>query len=174
MSDIIAENQTEAVLSVLDRGEADNATRDKVSAALLRSQTKVLYELGKIQDNLWTLNRLESFIDKRHEALCSKCPHRTGSFAKKDGGMVLAAPLVRVPAVLCAHTRPRVGGHIHQDRGGGRGRDPRRGRVYGHWRREMTKAVVVAAVLLAAVAGCRSRTDVPSGDAYPRHERWWR
>ena len=58
MSDIIAENQTEAVLSALDRGEADNATRDKVSAALLRSQTKVLSELGKIQDNLWTLDRL--------------------------------------------------------------------------------------------------------------------
>ena len=86
MSDIIAENQTEAVLSVLDRGEADNATRDKVSAALLRSQTKVLDELGKIHDNLWTLNRLESFIDKRHEAMCSKCPHRTGSSAKKEGG----------------------------------------------------------------------------------------
>lgn len=86
MSDIIAENQTEAVLSVLDRGEADNAIRDKVSAALLRSQTKVLDELGKIQDNLWTLNRLESFVDKRHEALCYKCPHRTGSPAKKGGG----------------------------------------------------------------------------------------
>lgn len=38
----------------------------------------------------------------------------------------------------------------------------------------MTKAIVVAAVLLAAVAGCRSRTDAPSGDTYPRHERWWR
>lgn len=38
----------------------------------------------------------------------------------------------------------------------------------------MTKAVVVAAVLLAAVAGCRSRTYVPGGDAYPQHERWWR
>ena len=86
MSDIIAENQTEAVLSVLDRGEADNATRDKVPAALLRSQTKVLDELGKIQDNLWTLSRLESFVDKRHEALCSKCPHRTGSSAKKEVG----------------------------------------------------------------------------------------
>ena len=86
MSDIIAENQTEAVLSVLDRGEADNATRDKVSAALLRSQTKVLDELGKIHDNLWTLNRLESFVDKRHEAMCSKCPHRIGSSAKKEGG----------------------------------------------------------------------------------------
>lgn len=86
MSDIIAENQTEAVLSALDRGEADNATRDKVSAALLRSQTKVLDELGKIQDNLWTLSRLESFVDERHETLCSKCPHRTESSAKKEGG----------------------------------------------------------------------------------------
>ena len=38
----------------------------------------------------------------------------------------------------------------------------------------MTKAIVVAAVLLATVAGCRSLTDVQSGDAYPRHERWWR
>lgn len=38
----------------------------------------------------------------------------------------------------------------------------------------MTKAIVVAAVLLAAVAGCSSRTDTPGGDAYPQHERWWR
>lgn len=39
----------------------------------------------------------------------------------------------------------------------------------------MTKAIVVAAVLLAAMTGgCRSRTDAPGGDAYPRHERWWR
>lgn len=38
----------------------------------------------------------------------------------------------------------------------------------------MTKAVVVAAVLLAVVAGCRSHMDVQSGDAYPQHERWWR
>lgn len=98
MSDIIAENQTEAVLSVLDRGEADNATRDKVSAALLRSQTKVLSELGKIQDNLWTLNRLESFVDKRHEVLCSKCPHRPVSSAKKEGGwfpMLLSSESLR-------------------------------------------------------------------------------
>lgn len=83
MSDIIAENQTEAVLSALDRGEADNATRDKVSAALLRSQTKVLSELGKIQDNLWTLDRLEALVDKRHEILCSKCTIRTAQ--KKEG-----------------------------------------------------------------------------------------
>ena len=38
----------------------------------------------------------------------------------------------------------------------------------------MTKAIVAAAVLTAAVAGCRSRMDAPGGDAYPRHERWWR
>lgn len=98
MSDIIAENQTEAVLSVLDRGEADNATRDKVSAALLRSQTKVLDELGKIQDSLWTLNRLESFIDKRHEALCSKCPHWARASAKKEVGwlqMLLSSESLR-------------------------------------------------------------------------------
>lgn len=83
MSDIIAENQTEAVLSALDRGEADNATRDKVSAALLRSQTKVLSELGKIQDNLWTLDRLEALVDKRHAILCSKCTIRAAQ--KKEG-----------------------------------------------------------------------------------------
>lgn len=85
MSDIMADNQTEAVLSMLDRGEADDRTRDKVSAALLRSQTKVLDELGKIQDNLWTLDRLESFVDKRHEVLCTKCPLRSGPPAKKEG-----------------------------------------------------------------------------------------
>ena len=38
----------------------------------------------------------------------------------------------------------------------------------------MTKAIVVAAVLLATAAGCRSRMDVQSGDAYPQHERGWR
>lgn len=83
MADIMADNQTEAVLSMLDRGEADDKTRDKVSAALLRSQTKVLDELGKIQDNLWTLDRLEALVDKRHETLCSKCVLRTSQ--KKEG-----------------------------------------------------------------------------------------
>ena len=79
MADIMADNQTEAVLSLLDRGEADDKTRDKVSAALLRSQTKVLDELGKIQENLWTLDKLEGFVDKRHDVLCSKCPLRTAA-----------------------------------------------------------------------------------------------
>lgn len=83
MSDIMADNQTEAVLSLLDRGEADDKTRDKVSAALLRSQTKVLDELSKIQDNLWSLDRLEALVDKRHELLCSKCVLRTPQ--RKEG-----------------------------------------------------------------------------------------
>ncbi len=88
MSDIMADNQTEAVLSLLDRGEADDKTRDKVSAALLRSQTKVLDELSKIQDNLWTLDKLESLVDKRHTVLCSQCPLRTtpAPAAKKEPG----------------------------------------------------------------------------------------
>lgn len=83
MADIMADNQTEAVLSLLDRGEADDRTRDKVSAALLRSQTKVLDELSKIQDNLWSLDRLEALVDKRHELLCSKCVLRTPQ--RKEG-----------------------------------------------------------------------------------------
>ncbi len=83
MADIMADNQTEAVLSLLDRGEADDKTRDKVSAALLRSQTKVLDELSKIQDNLWSLDRLEALVDKRHELLCSKCVLRTPQ--RKEG-----------------------------------------------------------------------------------------
>lgn len=83
MADIMADNQTEAVLSMLDRGEADDKTRDKVSAALLRSQTKVLDELGKIHDNLWSLDRLEALVDKRHELLCSKCVLRTSQ--RKEG-----------------------------------------------------------------------------------------
>lgn len=79
MSDIMADSQTETVLSELDRGEADDRTRDKVSAALLRSQTKVLDELSKIQANLWTLDKLESLVDKRHAVLCSQCPLRAAS-----------------------------------------------------------------------------------------------
>ena len=89
MSDIMADNQTESVLSLLDRGEADDRTRDKVSAALLRSQTKVLDELGKIQDNLWSLERLEKLVDKRHEVLCSKCALRTSQKKEEKSWLTL-------------------------------------------------------------------------------------
>lgn len=96
MADIMADNQTEAVLSLLDRGEADDKTRDKVSAALLRSQTKVLDELSKIQDNLWSLDGLEALVDKRHELLCSKCVLRTPQ--RKEGSwltLLLSSESVR-------------------------------------------------------------------------------
>lgn len=73
MSDIMADNQTEAVLTLLDRGEADDKTRDKVSAALLRSQTKMSAQLDEIQQNLWTLDKLEGLVDKRHVEMCAKC-----------------------------------------------------------------------------------------------------
>lgn len=76
MSDIIAENQTEAVLSVLDRGEADNATRDKVSAALLRTQMKLLEDFAELKGHLWKPRDLEEMIDRRHEAACAACPAR--------------------------------------------------------------------------------------------------
>lgn len=76
MSDIIADNQTEAVLSVLDRGEADDKTRDRVSAALLRTQTRLLEDLAEIKGSLWKPKDLEDMIDRRHAHLCSTCPTR--------------------------------------------------------------------------------------------------
>lgn len=71
--DIMAENQTETVLAALDRGEADDKLRDQVSAALLRSLTKIVTQLTEIKTNLWDMDKLESLIDKRHQVLCSNC-----------------------------------------------------------------------------------------------------
>lgn len=75
-TDIMAESQTETVLAALDRGEADDKLRDQVSAALLRALTRITSQLDGIRDNLWTVERLEQVIDRRHESLCSKCPLR--------------------------------------------------------------------------------------------------
>lgn len=74
MSDIISESQTEAVLSVLDRGEADNATRDKVSAALLRTQMKLLEDFADLKGHLWKPRDIEEIIDRRHREACASCP----------------------------------------------------------------------------------------------------
>lgn len=38
----------------------------------------------------------------------------------------------------------------------------------------MTRLFLAALLAAAMTGGCRSRTDVPGGDAYPQHERWWR
>lgn len=71
--DIMADSQTEATLAALDRGEIDDKMRDRVLAALLRSQTRMLSELVEIKKNLWDMDKLESLIDKRHQALCTGC-----------------------------------------------------------------------------------------------------
>lgn len=93
--DIMADSQTEATLAALDRGEVDDKMRDRVLAALLRSQTRMLEELVKIKENLWDMDKLESLIDKRHQVLCTNCVLRQQALApakvepasdKKDGG----------------------------------------------------------------------------------------
>ena len=38
----------------------------------------------------------------------------------------------------------------------------------------MTRFFWAALLVAAIIAGCKSCTDVPSGDTYPQHERWWR
>lgn len=93
--DIMADSQTEDTLAALDRGEVDDKMRDRVLAALLRSQTRMLEELVKIKENLWDMDKLESLIDKRHQVLCTNCVLRQQALApakvepepdKKDGG----------------------------------------------------------------------------------------
>lgn len=87
MSDIIAENQTEAVLSVLDRGEADNATRDKVSAALLRTQMRLIADFAELKGSLWKPRDLEEMIDRRHREACASCSAR--SMQRRQKGSLL-------------------------------------------------------------------------------------
>ena len=74
--DIIANSQTESVLAALDRGDADDKIRDRVSAALLRALTSVIKELGEIKSNLWQPEALKRFIDERHDRRCQDCPAR--------------------------------------------------------------------------------------------------
>jgi len=72
--DIMAESQTESVLSALDRGDADDKVRDQVSAALLRTMTRMSQELLDIKVNLWKPADLRNLIDERHEKRCHDCP----------------------------------------------------------------------------------------------------
>ena len=72
--DIIAESQTESVLSILDRGDADDKVRDQVSAALLRALTRVSQELTDIKTSLWQPDDLRRVIDERHDQRCKECP----------------------------------------------------------------------------------------------------
>jgi hypothetical protein len=72
--DIIAESQTESVLAMLERGDADDKVRDQVSAALLRALTKVSRELTDIKDSLWTPDALRHAINEQHVQQCANCP----------------------------------------------------------------------------------------------------
>lgn len=74
MADIIAESQTEAVLSALDRGDADDKIRDQVSAALLRAMSRMSQELIDIKTSLWKPEDLKNLIDERHRQRCQDCP----------------------------------------------------------------------------------------------------
>lgn len=74
--DIMADSQTEVTLGVLDRGEADDAQRDRVLAALLRALTKACVELGEIKGNLWKPDDLKRYIGEQHTILCQNCPTR--------------------------------------------------------------------------------------------------
>lgn len=72
--DIIAESETERVLSTLERGDADDKVRDRVSAALLRALTRMSTELADIRENLWKPDDLRRVIDERHDQKCRECP----------------------------------------------------------------------------------------------------
>lgn len=74
MSDILSDNQTESVLTLLDRGEADEATRNRVSAALLRAQTRMMNQLYDIRTNLWSRSDLEVLVGEQHRRHCESCP----------------------------------------------------------------------------------------------------
>jgi len=99
MGDIMADNATEAVLSVLDRGEADNATRDKVSAALLRqvgkmseaqeemkrSQDELKLMITALQQNMMSSDNVKHLAAEVHDKRCAECPAKkwADKFAEK-------------------------------------------------------------------------------------------
>jgi hypothetical protein len=74
--DVIADNQTEATIAKLRRGEATDAIRDEVSAALLSSMQTIIAELGEMKKSLWSAQTLKDLVDERHNILCSACPAR--------------------------------------------------------------------------------------------------
>lgn len=76
MADILADSQTEAALADLERGSVTDSERDRILAAVLRSQSRIIDTLADIRANLWSVDRLETFIDRRHQDLCARCPAR--------------------------------------------------------------------------------------------------
>lgn len=82
MADVMADNQTDPILSLLDRGEADDGTRDRVSAALLRAVAKIqdqqvemkgmIAELRQVQ-NGWC-SQVKALVASEHDRKCADCP----------------------------------------------------------------------------------------------------
>jgi hypothetical protein len=83
MPDVISENATDAVLSALDRGDADDRTRDRVSAALLRAVTKVIEQQDEMKVMIEELRmaqvrpeQVKELAAAEHEHRCFECPAR--------------------------------------------------------------------------------------------------
>lgn len=74
--DPIADNQTDQTIIALTNGNADNATRDHATAALLASVQKLILKVDDIDRNLWKPSDLEKVIDDRHKLVCQACPVR--------------------------------------------------------------------------------------------------
>ena len=109
--DIIANSQTESVLAALDRGDADDKIRDRVSAALLRALTSVIKELGEIKSNLWQPEALNRLIDDRHDRRCRDCP------AKKWADDQRAAQLLQAQQAAQAAQADKPAGKAQPESG---------------------------------------------------------
>lgn len=101
--DVIADNQTEATIAKLRRGEATDAIRDEVSAALLSSMQTIIAELGEMKKSLWSAQTLKDLVDERHNILCAACP---------------AKQFASLQAVLAAQKKQEGAGGKAEDAGG--------------------------------------------------------
>lgn len=71
--DPIADNQTEQTIIALINGNADDATRDHATAALLVSVQKLISQVTEIEKSLWRPEDLTEKIDERCKLRCDNC-----------------------------------------------------------------------------------------------------
>ena len=74
--DPIADNQTEQTIIALINGNADDATRDHATAALLVSVQTLISTVTEIEKNLWRPEDLTAKIDERCQLRCTNCTIR--------------------------------------------------------------------------------------------------
>lgn len=84
--DPIADNQTEQTIIALINGNADDATRDHATAALLVSVQKLISQVTEIEKSLWRPEDLTEKIDERCRLRCTNCTIRqyVQELQKKD------------------------------------------------------------------------------------------